>query len=64
MRVDFNTRIINRGITRTPQSLQTPNDKLGKMLLQGDSRPNDNVTEIVKNKELMSKMANFFKKFV
>lgn len=63
MRVDFQARALNRGITRTAQSLQSPNDKLGKLLIKGPNEPID-VKEIIQNKELFNKAVNFVKKYI
>ena len=64
MPVSLDTRIINRGITRTAKSLQTPNDKLGQTLLKKDENAPVDIRDIIKNQELMTSAGNFFKKFM
>ena len=64
MPVNFDTRIVNRGITRTARALQTPNDKLGQTILQKSSDAPVDVRDIIKNQEMMINFGNFFKKFI
>ena len=64
MKVDFNTRVINRGITRTAKSLQTPNDDLGRLLLQKNPNEPVDVNEILQNKKLMKMAQDFYNKFI
>ncbi len=64
MKVDFNTRVINRGITRTAQSLQTPNDRLGRLLLKKEPNSKVDVKEILQNEQLMDMARDFYNKFI
>jgi len=64
MHVNFDARVINRGITRTAQSLQTPNDKLGRTLLQKDPNAPVDIKEIMQNSHLVKMAQDFYDKFV
>ena len=64
MKVDFNTRVVNRGITRTAQSLQTPNDSVGKMLFQKEVKAPVDVRGMLQNKQLMDMARDFYNKFI
>ena len=63
MNVNFQTIVSNRGITRTAQSLQTPNDNLGRILLTPPSSK-VNVNKILRDKDLMSKAVELVKKHI
>ena len=64
MKIDFNTRVINRGITRTTKSLQSPNDAPGKTLLQKSPQKSVDVNEILENKNLMKMAQDFYNKYI
>lgn len=64
MPINFDTRIVNRGITRTTKSLQNPNDKLGQLLLQKDPKAPVDVNEILQNKKLMKMAQDFYNKYI
>ncbi len=64
MQVNFDARAINRGITRTAKSLQTPNDRLGQTLLQRDANAPVEIKEIMQNSQLVKMAQDFYNKFV
>lgn len=64
MRVDFQSRVVNRGITKTSQSLQTSNDFLGKALMEKPQKTPVDVKKIMENKQLMQMAQDFYNKFI